>query len=167
MVMETQSNDMNDVKRDKKVADILEANLKIDRYYEPKEDCGKCIICKGFLNTIFGNSPHPLRKHGKCCDKCNHNKVIPARMVGMENLLGSFEEQILQSKVMNILGDEEMWFYDYDEFNKIKQEWRSMVIARGLYPVIKDPNTKSISYTSIVEDMEKRFDAENFKNSKP
>ena len=38
----------------------------------------KCVICKEH-SVGFGNNPQPLKK-GKCCDKCNFEKVVPARI---------------------------------------------------------------------------------------
>ena len=38
----------------------------------------KCCICKD-LNYGWGNNASPVKK-GRCCDNCNLNKVIPARL---------------------------------------------------------------------------------------
>lgn len=38
----------------------------------------KCVICNNDFNG-YGNNAQPL-KDGLCCDKCNANKVIPARI---------------------------------------------------------------------------------------
>ncbi len=38
----------------------------------------KCCIC-GKLIKGYGNEAYPVAK-GKCCDECNKNKVIPARI---------------------------------------------------------------------------------------
>lgn len=38
----------------------------------------KCCLCGGEYNG-YGNNPEPLKK-GRCCDKCNITKVVPARM---------------------------------------------------------------------------------------
>ena len=43
---------------------------------EAKEE--KCVICKKTI-TGYGNNAEPLAQ-GKCCDKCNTSKVIPARI---------------------------------------------------------------------------------------
>lgn len=43
-----------------------------------------CCICgKEFYG--WGNNPMPIEKDGVCCDECNMNKVIPARMKAIEN----------------------------------------------------------------------------------
>ena len=40
-----------------------------------------CIICGETFNEI-GNNPEPvyIGKGDRCCDECNNNKVIPARL---------------------------------------------------------------------------------------
>ena len=40
--------------------------------------CRKCCIC-GKVFEGEGNNAEPYKK-GKCCDECNANVVIPARM---------------------------------------------------------------------------------------
>ena len=39
----------------------------------------KCVICNEHF-TGFGNNPDPVKRNGDCCDACNTNHVIPARM---------------------------------------------------------------------------------------
>ena len=38
-----------------------------------------CICGKEF--TGFGNNPWPIRQSGECCDECNADKVVPARIL--------------------------------------------------------------------------------------
>ena len=38
----------------------------------------KCILCEEEIFGI-GNNALPL-KDGRCCDKCNHKKVLPERL---------------------------------------------------------------------------------------
>jgi len=38
-----------------------------------------CVIC-GEKIEGWGNNPWPIKEHGECCDKCNNEKVIPARI---------------------------------------------------------------------------------------
>lgn len=43
----------------------------------------KCVICgKIFRPGEWGNNPEPIKPYssGTCCDECNMNKVIPARL---------------------------------------------------------------------------------------
>ena len=142
----------------------------IDEYYAPKEDCGKCCLCKGLMSNKWGNNPAPLRKRGKCCDKCNADKVIPARMGSVLNV-GTHEEQILQRKLFLLMGEDTrmtcgcckgdcMWEEDYEPFNKIKREWLDLVIARGMFPNV-DWKKKSISFTPIAEMMKDKWDKQN------
>jgi hypothetical protein len=39
----------------------------------------KCVLCGKECENKWGNNPQPL-KSGKCCNKCNSTKVIPARI---------------------------------------------------------------------------------------
>ena len=39
-----------------------------------------CVICISLCDNEYGNNPSPVKKSGVCCDKCNSNIVIPARM---------------------------------------------------------------------------------------
>ena len=39
----------------------------------------KCCICGEKLEG-YGNNPAPLAEKGRCCDRCNLEKVLPARM---------------------------------------------------------------------------------------
>lgn len=41
-----------------------------------------CILCEEQY-TGYGNNPAPLSKVGRCCDKCNSTRVIPARLFGL------------------------------------------------------------------------------------
>jgi len=49
-----------------------------------KLDAGKqielCCLCDEEVEG-FGNNPDPVCKNGRCCDKCNAEKVIPARIL--------------------------------------------------------------------------------------
>lgn len=43
----------------------------------------RCCICgKPFRPGEWGNNPEPVKPYseGTCCDKCNLDKVIPARL---------------------------------------------------------------------------------------
>ena len=43
-----------------------------------------CVICKEEF-TGWGNNPSPIKDEGECCDTCDNEKVIPARI---ENVIG-------------------------------------------------------------------------------
>lgn len=40
---------------------------------------GACSIC-GSTYTRFGHNAEPVN-HGRCCDECNRNTVVPMRMI--------------------------------------------------------------------------------------
>lgn len=42
----------------------------------------KCCLCGGEFEG-YGNDPAPLKESGECCDRCNAEKVIPARCEAM------------------------------------------------------------------------------------
>ena len=46
----------------------------------------KCCLC-GKIITGWGNNPWPVDKDPdhECCDRCNAEKVIPARITAIEN----------------------------------------------------------------------------------
>mgnify|MGYP000998209743 CR=1 FL=1 len=41
-----------------------------------------CVICNK-LFTEFGANPQPVKESGVCCNKCDNEVVIPARMEGL------------------------------------------------------------------------------------
>lgn len=47
----------------------------------------RCCLCGKVFNG-YGNDPWPVKDSGRCCDKCNTEKVIPARL---NKLLGGKE----------------------------------------------------------------------------
>ena len=59
-----------------------------ERCYEHlyrEEELGDCVLCdKPITDDAYGHNPAPLAE-GKCCSKCNAEKVIPARLAEMTN----------------------------------------------------------------------------------
>jgi hypothetical protein len=51
----------------------------------------KCSIC-GKIYAGFGNNPWPINE-GRCCDQCNEEKVLPARIKLMANDPDRFKER--------------------------------------------------------------------------
>ena len=49
-----------------------------------KQEIWRCVICHEHF-TGFGNNPDPVKNYGDCCDACNTNAVIPARITGIIN----------------------------------------------------------------------------------
>lgn len=40
----------------------------------------RCCLCNEPLENEWGNNPDPLNDgKGRCCDRCNKDKVLPAR----------------------------------------------------------------------------------------
>jgi hypothetical protein len=49
----------------------------------------ECCLCGKVIESGFGNNPDPLpvkNEDDECCDACNYEKVIPARMEKYETL---------------------------------------------------------------------------------
>lgn len=38
-----------------------------------------CVLCKERFEG-YGNNPQPIKRRGECCQKCNEERVIPARL---------------------------------------------------------------------------------------
>lgn len=61
-----------------------------------------CCVC-GEKHRGYGNSPAPLKNEGRCCDRCNLEKVLPARIGALpadENAPGA--DGIISSKERNV-----------------------------------------------------------------
>jgi len=55
-------------------------------------ETGACSIC-GRPYEHFGNNPEPLKTfEERCCDACNHEYVIPARIGKPARYLGTWAE---------------------------------------------------------------------------
>jgi hypothetical protein len=44
-----------------------------------KREKAVCCLC-GMELKDYGHNPWPLKKSGRCCEQCNWDKVIPARL---------------------------------------------------------------------------------------
>ena len=55
-------------------------DLPGDTVENPIEVKEVCCICGGPLGD-YGNNPDPICKEGECCEHCNSNFVVPARIV--------------------------------------------------------------------------------------
>ena len=40
----------------------------------------KCCLCGKEIEEENSNNAYPVVKKGRCCDKCNTDKVIPSRI---------------------------------------------------------------------------------------
>jgi len=39
-----------------------------------------CVICQLLIEEQYTNNPSPIYQTGSCCDDCNYEVVIPARL---------------------------------------------------------------------------------------
>ena len=61
----------------------------LNEYKDPEEETHTCVICgKEFQG--YGNNAEPVEK-GKCCDNCNRNVVIPARLEEFKKGVGRLD----------------------------------------------------------------------------
>ena len=51
-----------------------------------------CCFCKVKIMG-YGNNPRPLTSLGRCCDNCNLEHVIPARMISLKAIKNYAEEK--------------------------------------------------------------------------
>lgn len=56
--------------------------VTILRDEDVSEETYQCVICKGTFNG-WGNNPYPIRQDGRCCDQCNQDVVVRARLNGI------------------------------------------------------------------------------------
>jgi hypothetical protein len=110
---------------------LIEALDKLEEFHRPNPDFPKCVICrKHFSGTPYGNNPAPIRVRGKCCDACNHNKVVPARSGSIRNPLGSWKLQYLKRKMETVIqhfpdnwrevvNEDAALYYTFEEFGKL------------------------------------------------
>lgn len=60
----------------------------------------RCCICgKPFRMGEWGNNPEPVKPYssGTCCDDCNLNKVVPARLAAIPREVLEEEVKLEQS----------------------------------------------------------------------
>lgn len=66
----------------------------------PEEERGVCVLCNGLLDCKYGHNPVPVAESGRCCDKCNRDKVFPARVKAVieENEKSLAEKEEVEAK---------------------------------------------------------------------
>jgi len=69
---------------DEEIMDVMQTTENFaTKAWEGEELAGEpiwqCVICEEHF-TGYDNNPDPVAETGGCCDACNTNKVIPARM---------------------------------------------------------------------------------------
>lgn len=76
------------------------------------KETGKCCFCGGEYSH-YGNSPYPIRtsRWARCCDKCNWERVLPARGLNP----GITYEQYLETVKSAYTGDKCVYEEEFDE----------------------------------------------------
>ena len=65
-----------------------------------------CVLCGEGIEDM-GNNPEPVSSVGRCCDDCNWNEVIPAR-IGLLNKEKIEKERPMTHEEFSVLTDMEM-----------------------------------------------------------
>lgn len=55
-----------------------------------------CCLCGNECENEWGNNPAPLgdyKKDDRCCNKCNMEKVVPARILNLHKQEGNVQEK--------------------------------------------------------------------------
>ena len=65
-----------------------------------------CVLCGDGIEDM-GNNPEPVSSVGRCCDDCNWNEVIPAR-IGLLNKEKIEKERPMTHEEFSVLTDMEM-----------------------------------------------------------
>lgn len=55
--------------------------VTILRDEDASEETYQCVICRGTFKG-WGNNPYPIKQEGRCCDQCNQDVVVRARLNG-------------------------------------------------------------------------------------
>ena len=67
----------------KENAEVQEQNILHDPETGEETSAGneiwRCVICFEYF-TGWGNNPDPVKNYGDCCNNCNTNVVLPARL---------------------------------------------------------------------------------------
>jgi len=63
-----------------------------------------CVLCEEMCDCKYGHNPEPLKDNGRCCDKCNQTKVIPARI----------RNSILEEELIDSMGGRTFNLWDSD-----------------------------------------------------
>lgn len=122
----------------------------------------KCVICgKNF--TEIGNNPFPIKKEGECCDKCNLEKVIPARINMLKN--NSLKDQETNMVLYNELKNK-ILNANKDNIENIKNEIeenhdKDLLNKQQYYNLLKGVKIMKNKFNNIkFKDAEKDIDFE-------
>jgi hypothetical protein len=65
-----------------------------------------CVLCGEGIEE-WGNNPEPVSSVGRCCNACNWNEVIPARL-GLLNKEKIEKHRLMTHEEFSVLSDMEM-----------------------------------------------------------
>lgn len=108
-----------------------------------------CCLCEeridGFgINQRSGNSPSPLKEEGECCDKCNIEKVIPARMKERDSIQKKINAlHVVERAVGAMTSACAAIEYAWEEVKRAK-EWNEYLKKMILNPKINERHEKEI-----------------------
>ena len=63
----------------------------------------ECCFCKNLCGE-WGNNPYPLKENGRCCDECNQDLVIIARILKIK-INDAAEKLVHYQQQLRILND--------------------------------------------------------------
>ena len=120
---------------------------------EELKDEHKCCICGGPIEG-HGNNPFPVKTEGDCCDKCNTDVVIPARI---EKMKAAASEKVNEELELDFVpfffkDDEDYWINEakyigdnlkVENFIDDYTDYKEFVIDKFVIPVLRAPgNTR-------------------------
>jgi hypothetical protein len=66
------------------------------KWHNGQVDGAKCVFCSKIMTNIHeSHNPYPIKdeyEHGRCCETCNANLVIPARILKIEKATRRFKQ---------------------------------------------------------------------------
>jgi len=86
--------------------DRLETHKMSDQLQPATDDSEYCVLCGDGINDM-GNNPEPVSSVGQCCDSCNWNEVIPARISAL-NKAKIEKKRPMSHEEFSVLTDMEM-----------------------------------------------------------
>lgn len=93
-----------------------------------KPESKKCVLCNKEF-TEYGNNPWPLADKGQCCNDCNINKVLPARIHILQK--SSKKEDIKEGDSYRV-GEEEL-VKAFDDTTFIEPNLHITIKDAGVY----------------------------------
>ena len=111
------------------LVDIASRDLNISKIVDSeKPESKKCVLCNKEF-TEYGNNPWPLADKGQCCNDCNINKVLPARIHILQK--SSKKEDIKEGDSYRV-GEEEL-VKAFDDTTFIEPNLHITIKDAGVY----------------------------------